>query len=114
MANRDGFTGGFLLGTLVGSAIGAALGVTLANRYGGRLGDREDLQDPEDVLETDRPELPRDPRSEARIEQARQGLEDKIAQLNETIDDVRRQLNSHNGRGQVSSPSSLSAGGLDP
>lgn len=100
MANRDGFTGGFLLGTLLGSAIGAALGVTLANRYGGQLRDRGDLpDDPEDVLETDHPELPEDPRSEARIEQARQGLEDKIAQLNETIDDVRRQLSGHNGRG---------------
>lgn len=113
MANRDGFTGGFLLGTLLGSAIGAALGVTLANRYGGRLGDRGDLlQDPEDVLETDRPELPEDPRSEARIEQARQGLEDKIAQLNETIDDVRRQLSSHNGRTQAPSP--LSSSAIDP
>lgn len=98
MGNQDGFTGGFWLGTLLGGAIGAAVGVTLGAKYAQRLTDHDD--EPDDVLETDPAELPEDPRSETRIEYARQGLEDKIAQLNDTIDDVRRQLGSHNGRAQ--------------
>jgi hypothetical protein len=42
------------------------------------------------------------------METARRSLEDKIAQLNATIDDVREQLNSVNSSSPTSSQSSLS------
>ena len=41
---------------------------------------------------------PLKPSSEQNIELARRSLEDKIAQLNEAIDDVRQQLSTVNGR----------------
>ncbi|MGA1625801.1 MAG: hypothetical protein ACO4AJ_09285 [Prochlorothrix sp.] len=103
MSQQDNFAGGFLAGAIFGGILGGVLGVTLANRYGRDWSDA-DLED--DRLEDDE-ELGELPSSRRRIfrdrvrsfnadldteELARQGLEEKIAQLNEGIDSLRQQL----------------------
>lgn len=94
MSNRDNFAGGFLLGTILGGIVGGAIGAIV----GAKLA--EDNKAPENGT---RPE-PR-PRKlkkrqfaeQAGMETARRSLENKIAQLNEAIDDVRQQLSHVNG-----------------
>ena len=84
MSQKDGFSTGFLLGSIVGGLVGGTIGVLLANRQ----------------QEGDEPEVLRrvkartqgknsDPQS---IESARQSLEEKIADLNGAIDEVRSSL----------------------
>lgn len=104
MANRDGFGSGFFWGALVGGVVGGLLGTALATRGQDESADggaeaAEDRPNPEPLNRPRRrPRLTAAESSEARMETARQGLEDKIAQLNDAIDDVRRQLGSRNGR----------------
>ncbi|MCT7971966.1 hypothetical protein [Laspinema olomoucense] len=94
MSNRDNFAGGFLLGTILGGIVGGAIGAIV----GAKLA--EDNKPPENG---NRPE-PR-PRKlkkrqfaeQAGMETARRSLENKIAQLNDAIDDVRQQLSHVNG-----------------
>ncbi len=94
MSNRDNFAGGFLLGTILGGIVGGAIGAIV----GAKLA--EESKPPENGT---RPE-PR-PRKlkkrqfaeQAGMETARRSLENKIAQLNEAIDDVRQQLSHVNG-----------------
>jgi hypothetical protein len=95
MSQQDNFVGGFLLGTLVGGALGGVVGALAASRIqsGGKV---------------KKPSLPKaggelafgefDDTDEDSIEVARLGLETKIAQLNEAIDDVRQQLGGINGQ----------------
>ncbi|MBD2651970.1 hypothetical protein H6G45_00385 [Synechocystis sp. FACHB-383] len=82
MAQKDNFAGGFLLGTVIGGVVGGILGSVLANRAATQSPDQEKL-DTEGGGNLD---------SEENIELARRRLEDKIAQLNLVIDDVRDQL----------------------
>ncbi|RFP61760.1 MAG: hypothetical protein BJG00_004615 [Limnothrix sp. CACIAM 69d] len=103
MANREGFGSGFFWGALLGGAVGGLVGAALASRNSDEgleelteKGDREGAELPPRPRR--RPRLAASESSEARMETARQGLEDKIAQLNDAIDDVRRQLGSRNGR----------------
>ncbi len=86
MSQRDNFAGGFLLGTIVGSVVGGVLGTVLANRSNRSL----------DTSATDAV-IAEGSDSEENIESARRRLEDKIAQLNLVIDDVRHQLGNVNG-----------------
>ncbi len=85
MANKDGgFGSGLVVGAALGGLVGALIGATLASR-------------PEDdeALGTDRGGRRRLRGARTRgesLESARQGLEGRIAQLNEAIDDVRSQL----------------------
>ena len=88
MSQRDNFAGGFLLGTIIGGTVGGILGVLLANRQTKASTAPYPSQSPEDAL----PSLD----SEANIELARRRLEEKIAQLNGAIDDVRHQLGNVN------------------
>ena len=88
MSQQNGFGSGFILGSIVGGVVGGLLGTTLANRQGKQISAAQD-----DPLKRDR-ELSFS--SEESIELARHGLEDKIAQLNLAIDDVRQQLGSVN------------------
>lgn len=97
MNQRDGFTGGFLAGALVGSILGGIVGALVASRATDT--------DPADAS------LLKSGTSEAKagkakklklkdsdsIEVARRSLEDKIAQLNAAIDEVRTQLGTVNG-----------------
>lgn len=100
MSNREGFTGGFLAGAAVGGLVGAVLGVVLSRRAAEAF-----LADSSET----KPIKPKGSQLEdERIEVARLSLEDKIAQLNQAIDDVRLQLGDVNGNAQVhSSESSL-------
>jgi|JI71714B2RNA_FD_contig_61_2149553_length_1818_multi_4_in_0_out_0_3 gas vesicle protein len=86
MSNRDGFTGGLIVGAAIGGLVGGFVGVLLAKRADESLN--------AELLEG----VPRNGKlrqGEAeRIEQARLSLEDKIAQLNHAIDEVRQQLGS--------------------
>ncbi|RMF63049.1 MAG: hypothetical protein D6742_18590 [Cyanobacteria bacterium J069] len=72
---------------MVGGVVGGVLGVLVAPR----LSRQESL----DGKKSDASR--RLPMTEQGIEDSRRGLEDKIAQLNDAIDDVRQQLGGVNG-----------------
>ena len=86
MSQRNGFGNGFVLGSIVGGVVGGVLGTILATRK------EQSLQDNNSVLQEGKAQF----NSEENIELARQGLEDKIVQLNLAIDDIRQQLGSVN------------------
>lgn len=79
MSQPNRFTGGFLLGAVFGGILGGILGVTLSQRQtaSASASDRDSDED-------------RD--AEGPIDSTRRGLEDKISQLSEAIDDVQQQL----------------------
>jgi hypothetical protein len=83
MSQNNNFAGGFFLGALIGGAVGGIVGAAIASRQ------EEKTDGDPSRLSGDRP-LKLD--SEESIEIARRRLEDKIAQLNSAIDDVRQQL----------------------
>lgn len=85
MSQRNGFGSGFVLGSIVGGVVGGVLGAILATRQ------EQSLQE-NSVL----PERKAQFNNEEKIELARQGLEDKIVQLNLAIDDIRQQLGAVN------------------
>jgi gas vesicle protein len=95
MSQRDGFTGGFLAGVVVGGLVGGLIGALVAGQ--------RDSEGEQSLLKSDRSEAKpikgrkRQLSSEESIEAARRSLEDKIAQLNSAIDDVRQQLGTVNG-----------------
>jgi len=90
--SNNNFATGFFLGSLVGSVLGGILGATLANRRNDTLEDEILNGNPQNQLKN----ADLDFRADAEIEAARRRLESKIAQLNETIDDVRDQLGTMN------------------
>ena len=98
MSQRDGFAGGFLAGAIVGGIIGGLIGALVAG--GQRDSDPEDERSLLNAKPSEAKVMKgskRQPNSEERIEAARRSLEDKIAQLNTAIDDVRQQLGTVNG-----------------
>ena len=111
MNQRDGFTGGFLAGTVVGGIVGGIIGALLtsqlANESGADLEPRKNasLSDPNNS-KGKRRQL-KSSSSEQSIEAARRSLEDKIAQLNETIDEVRLTLGEVNGQPEGNTERSL-------
>jgi len=95
MNQRDGFAGGFLAGAIVGGVVGGILGALITSGRDMETIAQEDAKltpNPKDTkkAETKRRQLTASD-SES-IETARRSLEDKIAQLNQTIDEVREQL----------------------
>jgi gas vesicle protein len=97
MSQQDNFSGGFVLGALLGGAVGALVGVVLtAPKDRGASGPSSPISDVPKPRK--RPLRGLGDTSEQTMEVARQGLEDKIAQLNDAIDDVRHQINGVNGR----------------
>ncbi len=84
MSQRDGFAGGFLAGAIVGGLVGGIMGAVVASRRKTNLD-----EDNPSLLESGS-EIKFN--TEETIEVARRRLEDKIAQLNLAIDDVRQQL----------------------
>jgi gas vesicle protein len=91
----DKFGSGFLAGTIFGGIVGGFVGVFLANKLAQTL----DAEDPDSKqMNGINGKLPKHPPlregAELNIEMARQGLETKIAQLNNAIDDVRSQLSN--------------------
>ncbi|HEY9852912.1 MAG TPA: hypothetical protein V6D28_25790 [Leptolyngbyaceae cyanobacterium] len=100
MSQRDGFAVGFLAGSLVGGVVGGILGTLLASRINNESADTEApilSTDPSDLKVDKSNKRQLESASEQRIEVARRSLEDKIAQLNQTIDEVRQQLGNVNG-----------------
>lgn len=90
MSNRDGFTSGFFLGATLGGLVGGVLGAVLASR----ITDQESV---ELLPEASGKSVKSAKFNEDPMETARLSLEDKIAQLNQAIDDVRQQLGTVNG-----------------
>ncbi len=86
MSQRDGFSTGFLLGSLVGGLVGGTIGAVLASRQ----------------LNGDEPEVLRRIKARAQnglpnndlMESAQQSLENKIADLNGAIEQVRSSLSN--------------------
>jgi hypothetical protein len=90
MSQRDGFTGGFFLGAVVGGLVGGVLGAVVATRRQSQATSDENptLLSPGQKAQFE---------TEESMEKARRRLEDKIAQLNLAIDDVRQQFGPVNG-----------------
>ncbi|XLQ12052.1 MAG: hypothetical protein KPI85_02805 [cyanobacterium endosymbiont of Epithemia adnata isolate EadnSB Bon19] len=84
MSQRDGFTGGFLAGTIVGGIVGGIIGALVGSRL-----EKNPKEDNSSLLKSAKDEKLD---TEANIEMARRRLENKIAQLNLAIDDVREQF----------------------
>jgi hypothetical protein len=99
MSKEDNFSGGFVLGAIVGGLVGGLLGVVLANPKSSSA-DGSAVNPEELNLNRPRRRPLRgmgEPVTEQSMEAARQGLESKIAQLNDAIDDVRQQISTVNG-----------------
>lgn len=107
MTNRDGFGGGFLAGAIFGGVVGGILGALITSRQSMDWMESEENQltpNPDQNSKTSqkRRQIITADESE-NMELARRSLEDKIAQLNATIDEVRQQLgnvNPHDRQGQ--------------
>lgn len=100
MNQRDGFTGGFIAGTIVGGVVGGVIGALLASGKATDLALEAEARRNNNLSEgnnSKRQRRFRSANSEQSIEIARRSLEDKIAQLNETIDEVRMTLGQVNG-----------------
>jgi gas vesicle protein len=85
MSQNDNFAGGFLAGAVIGGIIGGVLGSLLTKREN-EQSDSVNLE--QSLLKKSKPKLT----TEESMEESRLSLEDKIAQLNHAIDDVRHQL----------------------
>ena len=88
MSQKDNFGNGFVLGSIVGGLVGGLLGTLLATK--------NETATKKKTVAINEGEPPLDFTSEESIENARHSLEDKIAQLNSAIDEVRQQLSSVN------------------
>lgn len=88
MSNRDGFGAGFWLGTLVGGVVGGAIGAAVINQRANRTFDELEGNDKRPLKSSRRRKIDR-------MEMARQSLDDKISDLNNTIDAVRSSI-GHN------------------
>ena len=97
MSQQDNFSGGFVLGAIVGGIVGGVIGAVVTSQ---RLAEEPEETQTKPELQDTKPKSKRRLRGspEQNIELARRGLEDKIAQLNDAIDEVRQQLGSVNGR----------------
>ncbi|HEY9698850.1 MAG TPA: hypothetical protein V6D10_16415 [Trichocoleus sp.] len=100
MSQQGNFISGFLLGTVVGGMVGGIVGALAASRLTqAELPESEanfsKLENKPEGKVIKRRQLKAP--TEQTIETARRGLEDKIAQLNDAIDDVRQQLGAVNG-----------------
>ena len=97
MGQQNNFVGGFLLGTIVGGVVGGIVGVLASSRLPNETTDGDEAESNDMDQHSGRRsfQLP----TERSIEVARRSLEDKIAQLNDAIDDVREQLSTVNSNG---------------
>lgn len=104
MKERDGFASGFLAGAIFGSVVGGIVGALVTYRRDPELAAEEERQIPEaKKASTVKRRQMRAIDSEGEMEVARRSLEDKIAQLNATIDEVRQQLGDVNNSERVMS-----------
>ncbi len=112
MSQQDNFSSGFLWGAVLGGIAGGFMGAVLANQLGEPDMDPDDDSDertnpqPEfSPVKSRRRPLRIESTPKKNMELARQSLEDKIASLNDAIDDVRHQLHQVNAE-DVQSPRS--------
>ncbi|MEL6163957.1 MAG: hypothetical protein AAFR37_09415 [Cyanobacteria bacterium J06628_3] len=100
MSQRDGFAGGFLAGAIFGSVVGGVIGTLVAQRRDAEFAEDEAEGRIKGKGSSNKSGLQRQMRGSAssgvEMEVARRSLEDKIAQLNATIDEVRDQLGGVN------------------
>jgi hypothetical protein len=112
MSQQDNFSSGFFWGALLGGIAGGVVGALLVNKAGGidlaEDSEGDGVAEPEASLGASRRRPLRITAMppERNMEDARQSLEDKIASLNDAIDDVRQQLHQVNGsdRSATASP----------
>ncbi|MEM9272903.1 MAG: hypothetical protein AAGA80_08060 [Cyanobacteria bacterium P01_F01_bin.143] len=95
MSQKDGFGSGFVVGSILGGLVGGLLGALLANPRDQQNDEEQNKPLSEGGQAVKFP-------TEETIEVARHRLEDKIAQLNLAIDDVRQQLETVNGNSSES------------
>ncbi|MBO3457783.1 hypothetical protein G7B40_021695 [Aetokthonos hydrillicola Thurmond2011] len=113
MSQRDGFASGFLAGAIFGSVVGGIIGSLAASRRDPEIEAEEERQINGSAPEAQKASISKRRQMRAAetegvaMEIARRSLEDKIAQLNATIDEVRQQLgNVNSNSGQESNESS--------
>jgi hypothetical protein len=110
MSQRDGFGSGFLLGTIIGGVVGGILGaLVVTRREDMELEDQQDGKRTNNSIEkkgSSRPKRQVRPSEAETMEMARRSLEDKIATLNASIDEVRQQLGNVNGNSSQTHDSS--------
>jgi hypothetical protein len=114
MSQQDNFSSGFFWGAVLGGIAGGVVGALLVNKSG-RIdltedGEEDEVAEPEASLGASRRRPLRITATpERNMETARQSLEDKIASLNDAIDDVRQQLHQVNGSDRSVTASSTGA-----
>ncbi len=106
MSNQGGdrFAGGFLAGAVFGSVVGGLVGTWLATKLSEAENDPDSLTEggPASIAKEQFKRIRQrvlNATDEPTVEEARQGLEDKITQLNDAIDLARQQLSKVNGSG---------------
>lgn len=101
MSQKDGFASGFLAGAIFGSVVGGIVGALVANKLDPEQAAAEEPQKNSNIAEAKkaarRRRMKASENENMEMETARRSLEDKIAQLNATIDEVRQQLGDVNG-----------------
>ncbi|MCX7593753.1 MAG: hypothetical protein N2235_08335 [Fischerella sp.] len=113
MSQRDGFASGFFFGAIIGGVVGGVLGTIVASRHNHELAAQQEEEIPSSPTEakkasSKRRQMRASESDSLEIETARRSLEDKIAQLNATIDEVRQQLgNVNSNSGQIANERSL-------
>lgn len=114
MSQRDSFAAGFIAGSVFGGIVGGVLGAMLASRINHQ--ETEEAETP--IIDETPPEIKPERvkkrqieagSSEQRIEMARRSLEEKIAQLNQTIDEARQQLANVNGNSTLGTSDTANA-----
>jgi gas vesicle protein len=101
MSQRDGFGSGFVAGAFVGGVFGGVIGALIASRRDPQLLAEDEIELTDSQAEAKktaakRRQMKASENESIGIETARRSLEDKIAQLNATIDEVRNQLGNVN------------------
>lgn len=99
MSQREGFTGGFIAGAIFGGFVGALAGTLVATQRLPQSRDRSSFLADDDSAE---PRVRKSKRRQIQpadgMELSRRTLEDKIAQLNDAIDEVRLSLGNVNSQ----------------
>ncbi len=88
--SQGSFSGGFFLGALFGGVLGGVVGALAAQRLTPDDDNNMEFGELSDELKRNLSNVTQ----EERMELARRGLEDKIAQLNSAIEDVRSQMSN--------------------
>jgi predicted RNase H-like nuclease (RuvC/YqgF family) len=99
MSQRDGFASGFFAGAIFGSVVGGIVGALVSTRRDAEFLEEEQQQLNARPMEAKKASPNRRQMGSSEVESmetARRSLEDKIAQLNATIDEVREQLGNVN------------------